>query len=32
LLDYLLNGRPMLLDPEQPGWTIDEMLQLAGAR
>ena len=30
-LDYLLNGRPMLHDFEQPGWTVDEMLQLAGA-
>ncbi len=30
-LDSLLTGRPMLHDPEQPGWTIDEMLQLAGA-
>jgi len=31
LLDYLLNGQPMLHDPEQPGWTVDEMLPLAGA-
>jgi hypothetical protein len=30
-LDCLLNGGPMLHDPEQAGWTIDEMLQLAGA-
>jgi hypothetical protein len=29
-LDCLLNGRPMLHDPGQPGWTVDEMLQLAG--
>ena len=30
-LNCLQNGRPMLHDPEPPGWTVDEMLQLAGA-
>ena len=30
-LDCLLNGQPVLHDPDQRGWTVDEMMQLAGA-
>ena len=30
-LDCLANGKPISHDPEQPGWTINEMVQLAGA-
>jgi len=28
-LDCLTNGKP--IEPEQPGWSVDDMLQLAGA-
>jgi hypothetical protein len=30
LLDCLANDRPLLHDPDEPGWRVDEILQLAG--